>query len=185
MARVQTHRRFDLLLECVRKLAPRLPQLRLVVFGRGTNIERLLHEPVRRLGLEREVIAAGYVAGDEYPAALTALDGTVFLVPGSDGTCRALREQMAMGLPPVVGPRAPLPEIVEENSSGLVAEESVDGLCHALSRMVEEPNLRQRLGAGAAEAARRRFDMRRQSDEVLRFYEQILADGVRRRVRSS
>lgn len=175
VARVQTHRRFELLLECVRRLAPRLPRLRLVVIGRGTNIERLLHAPVRAMGLGDVVIAPGYLPGDAYPAALAALDATIFLVPGSDGTCRALREQMAMGLPPIVGSRPPLPDIVEENTSGLVADETADGLCHAIQRMVTEPALRLRLGRGAAAAARRRFDVERQVREVCAFYEELLA----------
>jgi glycosyltransferase involved in cell wall biosynthesis len=185
VARVQTHRRFELLLECVRRLTPDLPQLRLVVIGRGTNIERLLHEPVRTLGLSDVVLSPGYLPGDEYPAALAGLDATVFLVPGSDGTCRALREQMAMGLAPVVGPRPPLPDIVEENTSGLVAEETVEGLCHGLQRLVKEAGLRERLGAGAARSARERFDVKRRVADVVDFYELVLASVADRRSRSS
>ncbi|RKY19050.1 MAG: hypothetical protein DRQ55_11645 [Planctomycetota bacterium] len=185
VARVQTHRRFELLLECVRQLAPRCPRLRLVVIGRGTNIERLLHEPVRAMGLGEVVISPGYLPGDEYVAALAGLDASVFLVPGSDGTCRALREQMAMGLPPVVGPRQPLPDIVEENSSGLVADETVEGLTRGLQRMVEDAGLRQRLGAGAASAARQRFDVERRVADVVSFYSMALASAAERRARGS
>ena len=175
VARVQTHRRFDLLLDALEPLAREFPQFKLVAIGRGTKIEELLHAPVRERGLEATVLSPGYLSGDDYPGTLSALDATLFLVPGSDGTCRALREQMAMGLAPLVTPRAPLPEIVDEGTAGLVVEETVDALRHGLRRIITEESLRERLGRGAAEAARQRFDMRAQAAAVTAFYERVLA----------
>lgn len=175
VARVQPHRRFELLLEAVRRIAPENPKLRLLVIGRGTHIERVLHEPVREMQLGETVRSVGYLAGDEYERALVGLDACVFLVPGSDGTCRALREQMCLGLPPLVTTRPPLPEIVDEGSSGLVAEESVEGLADGLSRLVQDAPLRERLARGAAATAAKRFDGPTQTARVLAFYEQLLA----------
>ncbi|HTE06032.1 MAG TPA: glycosyltransferase, partial [Planctomycetota bacterium] len=110
------------------------------------------------------------------PAALGALDACLFLVPGSDGTCRALREQTAMGLPALVTPRPPLPDIVEEGSSGFVVQESVEGIAGGLRRLVGDRELRARLREGALDAARRRFDLRRQATAVTAFYEQVLGE---------
>jgi glycosyltransferase involved in cell wall biosynthesis len=174
VARVQAHRRFEILIEAHARVASRHPTLRLVVIGRGTQIRPLLLDPVQARGLGGSVLATGYLAGDDYPATLAALDASLFLVPGSDGTCRALREQQAMGLAAIVTPRAPLPEIIEEGCSGLVVPETVDGLAGALQRLVTEPALRQRLRAGALDAARRRFDLRRQAAAVTSFYEDVL-----------
>ena len=177
VARVQPHRRFDLLIDAFEPVARAHPELKLVVVGRGTLIETLLIEPVRRRGLSESVLTTGYLSGDDYPGALAALDATLFLVPGSDGTCRALREQMAMGLAPLVTPRTPLPEIVEEGTAGIVVQETVEALGRGLQRLVTEPGLRERLGRGAAEAAQRRFDVRRQSCLVTEFYARILQDA--------
>ncbi len=174
VARVQPHRRFDLLLDAVEQLAAAHPDFRLVVAGRGTHIERLLLKPVQDRGLSGAVITPGYVPGDAYPRLLAALDASIFLVPGSDGTCRALREQMAMGLPPLVTPRPPLPEIVEEGSAGLVVEETSESLLRGLERVISEPALRKRLGEGAAAAARKRFDGHLLADKVSQFYETLL-----------
>jgi glycosyltransferase involved in cell wall biosynthesis len=175
VARVQAHRRFEVVLAAHERVARRHPGLRLVVIGRGTQIRPLLLDPVEARGLGGSVQTTGYLAGDDYPAALAALDASLFLVPGSDGTCRALREQQAMGLAAIVTPRAPLPEIIEEGCSGLVAPETVEGLAGALERLVTEPALRERLRAGALDAARRRFDLVRQADVVTAFYEEVLA----------
>lgn len=174
VARVQGHRRFEILLEAHEAVVREHPQYRLVVIGRGTNIQPLLLDPIERMGLAGTVLTTGYLSGDDFPGALAALDGSLFLVPGSDGTCRALREQMAMGLPSIVTPRVPLPDIVEEGLSGLVVEESADGLAHGLRRLVSERELRKRLAAGALDAAQRRFDLGRQAETVTRFYEHVL-----------
>lgn len=177
VARVQAHRRFEVLLDAHERVHRRHPQLRLVVIGRGTQIRSLLLEPIEARGLSGSIITTGYLDGEQYPAALAALDASLFLVPGSDGTCRALREQQAMGLPAIVTPRVPLPEIIEDGRTGLVAQESVDGLAGALERLVTDAALRERLRAGALSEGRRRFDLAAQGAAVLGFYEQVLAAG--------
>lgn len=176
VARVQPHRRFEILIDAAEVVARELPKFRLLVIGRGTHIERVLHEPVRARGLEHVVRSVGYLPGDEYPAALAGLDASVFLVPGSDGTCRALREQMALGLAPLVTTRTPLPEIVDEGNAGLVCEETAEGLVDGLRRLAGDAGLRERLGRGAAHAAATRFDGATQTAKVLAFYDELLAE---------
>jgi glycosyltransferase involved in cell wall biosynthesis len=176
VARVQAHRRFELLIEAHARVVAEHPGLRLVVIGRGTQIRQLLLDPVEQRGLGGSVLTTGYLAGEEYPAALCALDACLFLVPGSDGTCRALREQTAMGLPALVTPRPPLPDIVEEGSSGFVVQESVEGLAGGLRRLVADRDLRARLREGALDAARRRFDLDRQAAAVNDFYGLVLRE---------
>ncbi len=175
VARVQAHRRFEILLEAHERVAKLDPRLKLVVIGRGTQIGPLLLRPIEARGLQGSVLTTGYLAGDAYPEALAALDACLFLVPGSDGTCRALRELQAMGLAAIVTPRPPLPEIVEEGSSGLVVAESAAGLADGLSRLVAGQALRERLRRGALDSARRRFDLDEQARRIEAFYAQVLA----------
>jgi glycosyltransferase involved in cell wall biosynthesis len=175
VARVQGHRRFEILIEALALLAPRRPELRLVVIGRGTRIDELLLTPVRERGLQGALVAPGYLSGDDYPAALCALDAGLFLVPGSDGTCRALRELLACGLACVVSQRPPLPEIVEQDVSGLVVEESASGLVQGIERLLADAPLRDRLRQGARAAAVQRFELAHQADAVTGFYDRLLA----------
>jgi len=74
-----------------------------------------------------------------------------------------------------VSPRPPLPEIVEDGVAGLVVEESARGLEQGLERLLADAPLRERLRAGAREAARRRFDLVRQATAVTGFYGRVLA----------
>lgn len=157
-ARIQPHRRFELLWNVVARLAHQRPHVRLVLLGRGNaqDTARLVHEPIRALGIEEQVLLPGYLYEPEYSLALRGLDAFLFLVPGSDGTCRAVREVMALGVPVVATPRGILPDLLGPALSvdpdapcGMICEESADEMAAALAQLVDDPELAQRLGAAA------------------------------------
>jgi glycosyltransferase involved in cell wall biosynthesis len=155
VARVQAHRRFELLwAACARLRAEGVP-FRLAVVGRGTRFEEVARGPVAAAGLSSHVEAAGYLRGDAYVGALAALDAQVFLVPGSDPTCRALREGMAMGVPSVATRRGLLPEIVEDGVTGLLVEETPEALAAAMAALARDADRRRAMGRAAAARARR------------------------------
>lgn len=149
VARVQTHRRFELLFESLALLRARGTRLRVVVIGRGTKFDEVAAEPVRRMRLEALVHFAGYLRGVRYASTLAALDAQLFLVPGSDPTCRALREGMALGVPSVATRRGLLPELVTDGVTGLLVDETAASLADALERVASDPALRARLSEGA------------------------------------
>src|SRR5262249_4649492 len=66
VARLQPRRRVDFILEALARARAELPDLRLLVIGRGTRAREVLELPVQRLGLDAAVIRAGYLRGDEY-----------------------------------------------------------------------------------------------------------------------
>ncbi|MBM4015499.1 MAG: glycosyltransferase, partial [Planctomycetes bacterium] len=160
VARIQSHRRFELLLAAWRLLADRGAPPQLLIFGRGTEEAALVHEPIRRLGLEECVRVPGYQDGDAFVEALAACDAGLFMVPGTDVSCRAVREWMAMGRAVVALRRAPLPELIDDGKDGWLAEESAEGLA-AMVRTAAEPARLAEAGARAAAKAVRRFDPRR------------------------
>ncbi len=171
VARVQTHRRWEDILEAMRRLEGMQPEVRLVVVGRGTHYDRLLREPVRDLGLEDRVDLAGYLEGDDYVRCLAGLDAALYLVPGSDGTCRAVRELMSMGLPVAVSRSGMLPELVEMGRSGLLLEGPGPGpVVDALRRLARNPVLCARLGEAARTRARRDFDLAAYAEAVEALY---------------
>ncbi|MFP6563595.1 MAG: glycosyltransferase family 4 protein [Myxococcota bacterium] len=153
VARVQAHRRFDLLVDAFALLAAREQRVKLVVIGRGTRMRELLEVPVRRRGLEARVEFMGY-RREDYREVLARLDVSTLLVPGSDGSCRAVLEAAAAGIPCVVTRREPLPEIVLDRATGLVVEEDPEALAAAWSRLLNDGALRRRLGEAARERVR-------------------------------
>lgn len=176
VARVQPQRRFDFLLDVAEAVARECPRFRLVVIGRGSKLERTAREPARQRGLlDRVVFFPGYFPGEDYPAVLRALDVKLFLVPGTDGTARAVREALACGRPVVSTRRGLLPELVRQDVTGYALEESVPAFRDALLRLAEDPSLRARLGKAAREDALRRFDPARQAAAVAAAYRSVLA----------
>ncbi len=128
VARFQAYRKTDRVIAAFARLAKKHPEARLLLLGRSSQMEQSVRRPARRLGVADRVITPGYIRED-YRDALASMDAFVFMMPGSDGTARALREAMALGLPVVAARIGMLPEIVEDMASGLVVEPTEDGCC--------------------------------------------------------
>lgn len=170
VARIQKHRRYDVLLEAVRRVILVVPEFRLLVLGRGTYAQELAHERADTLGISSHVCLPGYIGGDDYPRALSCFDFKIFLVPGSDGTCRAVREAMAMGIPLIVSRRGLLPEIVRDGEDGLVVDDEVEPLAEALLRLAQDAEFRARLSANCRVRASEEFAPERQAEKVHEAY---------------
>ena len=174
VARVQRHREFDVVLEATRRVRHMVPNLRVLVVGRGTHINEVLIEPARAMGLSDIVKSVGYLDGDSYIGALKAMSVKLFMVPGSDGTCRAVREAMAMGKPVIVTKRGILPEMVNDGLEGIIIDPHPTSLANAVVRLARSPELVKTLGENALRKAHDRFSLRRQGENTEKLYQEIL-----------
>jgi len=105
------------------------------------------------------------------------MDIFVFLMPGSDGTARALREAMAMGRPVIVADRGMLPELVDHEVSGLVVKDTAQDLAQGVLRLLRHPDLRESFGKAAHEKAHHEFRLDRQVEAVEEFYQEMIKLG--------
>ncbi len=174
VARLQTHRHYEDLFEAMYLLVHELPHARLVVVGRGSRQEQVGFEPVQRLNLEHCVHFTGFLDGEDYVGMLRAFDAGVFLTPGSDGTCRAVREMMAMGKPVVAVRRGMLREIVTHERDGLVVDGSVQALHEAFVRLGQHRDFRHALGRAARDTAVTRYSLEAQSAAIADCYAAVL-----------
>lgn len=175
VARVQKHRRFDVLLEAVRLASQRRRDFRFVIVGRGTRRQALAIEPARRMGLDDVIVFAGY-RGDDYVETLSSFDFGVLLVPGSDGSCRAALEMMAMGKPLIVANRGTLPSIVADGETGLVVDDSPSNLADAMLKLCDDEPLRTSMGRAARQHIEEHFTLERQFAIVNDLYERVLSE---------
>jgi glycosyltransferase involved in cell wall biosynthesis len=175
VARIQPHRRFDVLLDAAARLFEAEPRARLVVVGRGTRRTELAEEPARRLGIADRVVFAGW-RGPDYGAVLRSIDLFTFLVPGSDGTCRALLEAAACGIPAVTSRRGALPEIVSDGETGVLVDETPEALAAAWLLLLRDPARRRELGANARKRAESAFTPGRFAAEVEALYGEVLGE---------
>jgi glycosyltransferase involved in cell wall biosynthesis len=177
VARAQRHRRFDLLMQATAELLRRLPAARLLVIGRGTHIRETAHEPAIRLGIADRVIFAGYRTTD-YVDVLRSIDVFTFLVPGSDGGCRALLEAAACGIPAVTTARGALSELVLEGETGSIVPERAGPLAAAWYDLLVDGPRRAAMGAAARGRAETHFAPERLCREILALYTNVQR-GVR------
>ena len=174
VARMQTHRHYEELFQAFCKLVDAVPKAHLIVVGRGTKQEQVGMKPVRELGLDEHVHFSGYVDGENYVGMLRAFDVGVFLTPGSDGTCRAAREILAMAKPMVVADRGMLREIVPDQQCGYVVDTGGEPLFEALLRLAQDRQLRFQLGQQARQRAEEIYSLQHQSKLVHDVYMALL-----------
>lgn len=176
VARFQKYRKTELFLRAFQAIIKEYPKVKLLLVGRSSQMNESVIKPMEKLGIGPWVIMAGYRSGD-YIDTLACMDIFVFLMAGSDGTARALREAMAMGKPSIVADRGMLPELVEDGISGLVVKDSPDELSRATLKLIRNPELRTKMGCAAYEKAHREFRLDLQGEAVEKFYQEMIKLG--------
>jgi glycosyltransferase involved in cell wall biosynthesis len=142
----------DVLIRAAARLREQLPEVRVVLIGRGEH-RPVLEALQRELHLEDTVVFAGY-RGADLPATLAALDCLVLLAAGSEESCRAVLEGMAAARP-VVGARVgAVPEIVVDGETGWLVDATPEAVSACLEMALRDRERGRRMGA----AGRRRVE---------------------------
>ena len=148
-----------------------IPNIRLLIVGEGeerAEIERT----VQTLGLNEHVRLAG--TRSDIPDLLAASD--VFLMSSiSEGIPLTIIEAMAAGLPVVSTAVGGIPEMVEHEHSGFLAEAGdVGGLARSLKRLWEHPEVRTAVAEAGKDVARKRFSLESMLSGYDRMYQEML-----------
>ena len=168
------------LLRAFAGLAPRHADTDLVVIGDGP-LRRRLHALAGRLGLEHRVRFLGalphvQVAARLRQAAMLVLPSVRTGTGRVEGLGMVLLEAAATGVP-VIGSRVGgIPEGLLDGKTGfLVPERDPAALCSRMTDLLDEPELRYRMGDAARTFVEQRFDIRQQSAALERLYDGVLA----------
>jgi len=138
---------FDLLIKAFIKISQKYPDWNLIILGEGKD-RKILEKLIEEYSLQNRITLVGNV---DNPREI--IEGAEIFVLSSleEGFPNVLLEAMSMGLAPIsfdcnFGPR----EIIEDNKSGILVElGSIDKLSSAMSRLIENKELRNRLGKNA------------------------------------
>ena len=156
---------------------------RLISQGRAARL-RIAGDGPERAGLERDAAERGvapYVVfeGWQNAGAVRALyqRADIFTLPSfAEGIPVVLMEAMASEIACVATAVAGVPELIREGVDGLlVAPSQEDELAAALARLIDEPELRLRLGKSARRRVVESYDLRENTAE----FAAMLADGMR------
>lgn len=170
-------KRLDVLVEAFAVVARELPTARLELIGEGPGRDALGAQ-IRTLRLEGRVCLHGFEVDPErlYPAF-----DVVALSSEREGLPNTLLEAAAAGRAMVSTAAGGAAEIVVDGETGLlVPVGDVPALAAALLRMASDPELRDRLGAGARQHVERSFGMDRFVDEFATLYEERVTARRRR-----
>jgi glycosyltransferase involved in cell wall biosynthesis len=135
----------EVLLETMERLRTDHPELSLTIVGDGPDRERM-EKVVADRGLGQAVQFTGSQSQDEVARNLTAAD--IFVLPSfAEGVPVVLMEAMGAELPVIATYVGGMTELVDDEVNGLLVRPfDTEQLTDAVRRLVEDPELRQRLG---------------------------------------
>lgn len=154
VGRLTEQKGFDLLISAFAAVAGRHPEWRLRIWGDGAQ-RQVLERQVDELGLSGRVELPGVSAS---PGSWIETADAFVLSSRYEGWGLVLGEAMAAGLPCVSFdcPFGPADMITDSVDGLLVADGNTDALAQAMSRIMDDPELRAFL-AGNAKGAAQRF----------------------------
>ena len=177
VSRLATNRGHETLVEGFRRILVTRPEARLLLVGKGERRDALV-DLVRRRGLQRQVLFAGYRDAD-LPAVVASLDVFVLLGAGSDESCRAALEAMAAGRPLVATRVGALPDAVVHGETGLLVDANPDTVAAAIERLLANPGERRAMGEAGRSRAMDLFAPERHAAVMEALYLEALARRAR------
>jgi glycosyltransferase involved in cell wall biosynthesis len=148
LGRLKEYKRVDLLIDALAELARRGSAARLEVAGDGEELAAL-RARVRRLGLEERVSFLGFL-GEEGKRAALRRAWVHALTSPKEGWGISNLEAAACGTPSVASDSPGLRESVVDGETGiLVPHGDVTALAAALGRLLDDVELRTRMGRAA------------------------------------
>jgi glycosyltransferase involved in cell wall biosynthesis len=103
------------------------------------------------------------------------MDVLVYPMPGTDKSCRTVREGMASRVPVIASRIGFLPELIENGVNGRLMDLSPESLADILSGLIRDHDELDRMARLGSETAKQRFSTSLQAKRTLSFYEKLLS----------
>jgi len=176
VSRIRDSRRLDISLKAIAALAERFAQLQLLLVGRGREgaVQKVVETPAREMGILDRIVMAGYCDGDRLVAAYRAMDVLVYANPGSDKSCRTVREAMAAGIPVIAPGTGFLPDLIDDQVTGRLMDISGQDLANILEELIRDEVKLHEMGRRSIKTAVLRFPPMLQAEKTLNFYHKLL-----------
>jgi phosphatidyl-myo-inositol dimannoside synthase len=177
VARLTTHKGIDTGLRALAELRTRYPDLGYAVVGAGrrhTELEHLAAE----LHVADRVRFLTNVPDDDLPALYNMADvylGVSRLADSNvEGFGISLVEASACGIPVIGGRSGGIPDAVREGETGLLVDPTAAGeVAGAIDRVLSDPALARKLGAGGRRAVETYFNWDRVTREMIQIADEF------------
>ena len=159
LSRLDRKKGLELLLEAFARVRSSVDRSLLVIAGEGTpGYTASLRARADALNLNRDIVWAGFLSGDEKTAALAA--ATIFVLPSfSENFGIAALEALAVGVPVILSDQVALSDEIRDADAGLVAPCEAEPLAEKIITLLLDPELRRRFGANSRRLVQERFSM--------------------------
>ena len=114
-------------------------------------------DAAKAAGVLENVNHLGFVEVEDYPRALSCVDA--FVVPFLDRIANQgrwpgrINDYLSLGIPIITNPVGEMKTLLAEHEIGLLSEESAEGFAGALKQLIENPEMRERMGKTARHLA--------------------------------
>jgi colanic acid/amylovoran biosynthesis glycosyltransferase len=139
------------------------------------DLERLAQE----LGIEQSVAFAGWISHDDVVRVME--DSHILIAPSviasdgdEEGIPNVIKEAMATGMPVISTRHGGIPELLEDNVSGLLVPERDDeALANRIGFLIDHPAAWALIGREARRRIEADFDIDKLNNELVSLYEQV------------
>jgi glycosyltransferase involved in cell wall biosynthesis len=170
LGRLSREKRPDLFVELATRLSDRYPAARFVLVGDG-ELRDALERQIEDFGKGDVIRLAGYVLG--MGDVLGAIDVAVNCST-TEAIPRTILEAGWAGVPVVATAVGGVPDAVETGVTGLLCPPGdAEALAGAVARLIEDPDLRQAMGAAARERVGTVFSIDACSQRLVELYETL------------
>ena len=178
LSRLDRKKGLELLLEAYQEVRRKVPEALLVIAGSGEpEYVASLRQKAREMGCETDIIWTGFVEGDEKAALFAAAN--VFVLPSySENFGVAAAEALAAGIPVVLSDRVGVAEAVRSAEAGVVVECTAGAIANALTQLLADAALREKLGKSGRRFADERYSSDRVGRELKKLYESVVREPV-------
>jgi glycosyltransferase involved in cell wall biosynthesis len=171
VARLAPQKGIEYLLQAVARLLPNAPDISCIIIGEGPERARL-QDIARDLGIEDHVVFLG--RREDMAAVYASID--ILVLPSLyEGLPIVILEGLAAKKAVVASRVGAVPKVILHESTGLLVEPmDVDGLQHAILRLLTNRELRQQLGEAGHAFVQSNFSVETMADQYLDVYHSLL-----------
>ena len=172
VGRVAHEKNIEFLLQMLTEVRQLIPEVLLIIAGEGPALKKL-YRLTNKLGLGENVLFIGYL--DRNEALLDcyrAADGFVF-ASRTETQGLVLLEAMALGVPVVSTAILGTADILKPGCGALIAEDNIEHFAEQVVELLNNPQLRERLG-WQAQVYVKEWSASSCAEEMVTLYQQVM-----------
>lgn len=169
----------DILLHAMRKVVDIKPNVHLTLAGSGSMTKKLKNL-IKQLRLENNVTMCGFINNKEMFSFLSRHD--IMVMPSfQEAFGVAVLEASAVGLPVIAGNVGGVPEVLDDNKTGMLIEPGdPEALAMAIMKLADNAELRKSMGDAGRKLVGEKYLWESSLDKIAALYNKMISGDYKR-----